>query len=74
MKVTVIIEKMCSGRIVGYSYHNGYRIVNTYIKSRYNGHNTYTLDYTHARRYKTKAAAARAQQSIIDEINSGIIK
>lgn len=74
MSIKIITEKTYSGVIVGYARYNGYRTVKTYIKSRYNGKNVYTLDYAHARRYKTKQAVAAAVETIKHDINTGVIK
>ena len=68
MKYNYFINETWRGYIAGYSYNNGYRDVNHYVKSIYNNKIVYTLDYTYARYYKTRRAAAAALELIRKDI------
>lgn len=68
-KIEYFVEKSCNGYNAGYRYYNGYRIVDIYIRTLYAGRVLYTLDYTNARNYTTKQAAAIAQQRMIEYNN-----
>ena len=68
-KIEYFVEKTCNGYHTGYRYFNGYRIVDVYIRTLYAGRVLYTLDYTNARDYTTKQAAAIAQQRMIEYNN-----
>lgn len=60
----IFTDRIHGGYIAGYRRYNGVRIVSYYIRSIYAGNVNYTLDYTSARRYTSKAAAHRACKAI----------
>ena len=72
MKTEIFIQKTALGYVAGYSYYNGCRIVNTYVQSRYNGRNKYTLELAHARAY-TKQGAHAAAYTVSNELKKGYI-
>lgn len=63
-KITPFIERQHNGYIIGYRYHNGMRIVSCYVVRYYKSDIVYSLDYTHARHYKSIDTARNAVKNI----------
>lgn len=63
-------EHTAHGYIIGYRRYNNYRIVNTYVRTLYAGRPLYTYDYTHAKCYQSKQAAAAAYDRMIEYNNN----
>lgn len=58
-----LISRMSYGYIIGYQENK----TRYYLKSIYNGNCKYTLDYCHAKPYKTRNAAVNAIDRIIEK-------
>lgn len=60
--------------VCGYSYFNGYRQVKVYLKSHYDGRDTFVLDWLYAKEYKSRKTAARHARRILSDIYNGTIE
>lgn len=69
-EIEYFTEHTAHGYIIGYKHYNGYRIVNTYVRTLYAGRPLYTLDYLHARQYLNKQAANTAYDRMITYNNN----
>lgn len=69
-EIEYFTEETAHGVIIGYKRYNGYRIVNTYVRTLYAGRPLYTLDYLHARQYTNKQTAIAAYDRMIEYNNN----
>ena len=65
-EITTFTSRMQGRYICGYTCFNGYRDVNVYVKSYYNGRYTFVLDHTYAKRF-TEETARRHARKILKE-------